>query len=108
MRELESGKGMAELCREHELHPSLVSKWRLQWQDNPGLAFSGRGNVSTSSAKIAELERRNISVNHEAYQNIQRFIEDVYNQKRLHSFIGYKTPNEYEKEVITQNIKLPT
>ena len=48
---------MAELCREHELHPSLLSKWRLQWQDNPGLAFSGRGNASTSTAKIAELER---------------------------------------------------
>ena len=44
----------------------------------------------------------------EAYQNIQRFIEDVYNQKRLHPFIGYKTPNEYEKDVITQNIRLPT
>ena len=57
IRELESGRSMAELCREHELHPSLVSKWRSQWQDNPELAFSGRGNVSTSSAKIAELER---------------------------------------------------
>lgn len=44
----------------------------------------------------------------EAYQNIQEFIEDVYNQKRIHSSIGYKTPDEYEKEVITQNIKLPT
>lgn len=57
MRELESGRNMAELCREHELHPSLVSKWRRQWQNNPELAFSGRGNASTSNAKIAELER---------------------------------------------------
>jgi len=57
MRELESGKSMAELCRMHELHPSRVSKWRGQWQDNPELAFSGRGNASTSTAKIAELER---------------------------------------------------
>ena len=44
----------------------------------------------------------------EAYQNIQEFIEEVYNQKRIHSSIGYKTPNEYEKEVIMQNIKFPT
>lgn len=28
MRELESGRSMAELYREHEIHPSLVSKWR--------------------------------------------------------------------------------
>ena len=57
MRELEAGRSMAELCRMHELHPSLVSKWRRDWMDNPGLAFSGRGKVSTSTAKIAELER---------------------------------------------------
>ena len=57
MRELEAGRSMAELCRLHELHPSLVSKWRRDWMDNPGLAFSGRGKVSTSTAKIAELER---------------------------------------------------
>ena len=57
MRELESGRSMAELCRMHELHPSLVSKWRRDWMDNPELAFSGRGKASTSTAKVAELER---------------------------------------------------
>lgn len=57
MRELESGRSMAELCREHELHPSLVSKWRRDWVGNPGLAFSGRGKASSSAAKIAEYEQ---------------------------------------------------
>lgn len=57
MRELESGRSMGELCRMHELHPSLVSKWRNQWQDNPDTAFSGRGRASTSAARIAEYER---------------------------------------------------
>lgn len=37
----------------------------------------------------------------DAYNNIQGFIEDVYNSKRLHSSIGYYSPNKYEKEVIT-------
>lgn len=32
----------------------------------------------------------------EAYTNIKKFIEDVYNQKRLHSSIGYLPPNEFE------------
>lgn len=36
----------------------------------------------------------------DALQNIHQFIEDVYNTKRLHSSIGYKPPNEYEKEVL--------
>lgn len=44
----------------------------------------------------------------DAYNNIKEFIEAVYNQKRIHSSIGYKTPNEYEKEVKNTNIKLLT
>jgi transposase InsO family protein len=33
----------------------------------------------------------------DAYQNIREFIEKVYNSKRLHSSIGYMTPDECEK-----------
>jgi putative transposase len=35
----------------------------------------------------------------DAYDNIQRFIEDVYNKKRLHSSLGYKSPEAFEQEV---------
>jgi len=28
---------------------------------------------------------------------IHYFIEDVYNRKRLHSFLGYRPPEEYER-----------
>jgi len=33
----------------------------------------------------------------EAYENIEQFIEIVYNQKRLHSSIGYRPPMEFEE-----------
>jgi putative transposase len=33
----------------------------------------------------------------DAYQNIGTFIDKLYNEKRLHSKIGYLPPNEYEK-----------
>jgi transposase InsO family protein len=33
----------------------------------------------------------------EAYKNIKKFLEDVYNKKRIHSSIGYNTPEEFEK-----------
>jgi transposase InsO family protein len=34
----------------------------------------------------------------EAYEQIEQFLEDVYMKKRIHSSLGYLTPEEYEKK----------
>lgn len=39
----------------------------------------------------------------DALDNISRFIDEVYNKKRLHSSLGYRSPIEFEQEV-TLNI----
>ena len=38
----------------------------------------------------------------EARNDVINYIEMFYNSRRLHSFIGYKSPNNFEKEVILQ------
>lgn len=40
----------------------------------------------------------------DAWDNIQRFIEDVYNTKRLHSSLNYMSPVDFEREVALSTI----
>ena len=39
----------------------------------------------------------------DALENIKEFIEEMYNKKRMHSALGYKSPEEFEKEVSLNN-----
>ncbi len=57
IRELESGKNLAQLSRENNIHPTMISRWRLEYRRNPESAFSGNGNTYKESAKNHELER---------------------------------------------------
>lgn len=40
----------------------------------------------------------------DAFNNIENFIEEVYNKKRIHSSIGYITPEECEKQWILNKV----
>ncbi len=58
VQEMLSGRPVAELCREHNIYASLACRWRKEHQQNPELAFEGRGNPSSEDAKYAQLERK--------------------------------------------------
>jgi transposase len=50
-------KTQAEICRQHELSPSLVSLWKDTFLSNASAAFQTREQNSEEAARIAELER---------------------------------------------------
>jgi len=41
-------------------------------------------------------------------KRFSHFIERVYNQKRLHSALNYRPPDEFEEMFLTQNPRPPT
>ena len=43
---------------------------------------------------------------HDAYQQMGRFLEDVYMRKRIHSSLGYLTPSEFESRWLSQQAML--
>ena len=71
------------------------------------ISMSRKGNpyenaYAESFFKTLKVEEVYLNEYHDindAWDNIQHFIEDVYNKKRLHSSLGYKSPDQFEKEV---------
>lgn len=50
-------KTIAEVCREHNIGPSLITYWKRDYENNPTSAFAGHGNLWKDEAKLAERER---------------------------------------------------
>jgi len=56
LKEVES-RPVSEVCREHDLLPTVVSRWRRELQDYPSNAFKGKGHLFKLEAQLAERDR---------------------------------------------------
>jgi putative transposase len=55
------------------------------------------------SLKQERVQWRNYQTRYEAQQDVLQYITMFYNSYRLHSYLGYKSPNQYEAEM--ENMK---
>jgi putative transposase len=93
-----SDRGVQYACNDYV---ALLEEWRLV------PSMSRRGNPYDNAAMesfMKTLKYNEVYLNHyETYvdviDRIPEFIEEVYNKRRLHSSIGYLTPNEFERYI---------
>jgi len=85
-----------EKLREHDMLASMSRKGNCY--DN---AFA---ETFFKTLKYEEVLMNEYQTFDDAYQNIKRFIEEVYNKKRLHSSIGYVPPEEFENKMLNMSL----
>jgi transposase-like protein len=54
---LSGAKSAAEICREHNLKPDLLSHWKNQFLANASKVFENGSTVDPQQARIEELEK---------------------------------------------------
>ncbi len=87
-----------ELLKFHGIRISM-SNLGSPWQN-------GRAESFFKTLKTNEVYLNDYQNIWEAKKNLFKFIEDVYNAKRLHSSLGYVPPNEFEEQLkITERIQ---
>ena len=57
LAEVENGRSVIEVAREHGIHPNTLTRWRKEYAENPETSFSGNGVMYKDEARIAKLER---------------------------------------------------
>ena len=54
---IEGQKSLTQVALELDIKRSLLQRWRDEYQDDPGQAFPGSGQLKPDDAEIAKLKR---------------------------------------------------
>ena len=83
-----AGHDYIDLLRHHHVQISMADKGEA-WQN-------GYAERVIRTIKDEEVELSDYHTFADAYAQIGRFIEQVYQHRRIHSALGYLTPSEFE------------
>jgi len=80
-----SGKTIAQISTEKNISPSLISKWRREYKQDPSHAFAGEGNISSLEAELNECKKviGELYLKVEFLTNVKKNLENVLTQQRL-------------------------
>ncbi len=85
-----------DCLREHSIQISMSRK------GNPYDNAFAESFIKT--LKVEEVYLNEYETFEDALRNIRHFIEKVYNKKRLHSALGYKSPDQFEMEAALNTV----
>jgi putative transposase len=85
-----ASKEYRELLKTHHYQGSMSKKGDC-WDNGVIESFFGK-------LKQERVQWRNYQTRWEAQQDILNYITMFYNNNRLHSYLGYKSPNQFEQE----------
>jgi putative transposase len=85
-----ASKPYAQLLTQHGCKGSMSRKGNC-WDNAVAESFFG-------SLKQEQVQWKNYQTRYEAQQDILSYIAMFYNSNRLHSFLGYTSPNQYEAQ----------
>jgi putative transposase len=91
-----ASKDYVDCLKEHNIMISMSRK------GNPYDNAFAESFIKT--LKVEEVYLNEYGTFEDAYRNIWRFIENVYNKKRLHSALGYKSPEQFEMEAALNTV----
>ena len=87
-----ASKTFRQLLKANEIKGSMSRKGDC-WDNAVVESFFG-------SLKQERVHWRNYQTRYEAQQDILEYIAMFYNKRRLHSYLGYMSPNDYEQQLL--------
>ena len=79
LQEADAGKSVGQLVREHQVHPTLIHRWRQQLRRQGDRAFPGNGRAVSDEARIAALERKvgQLTMENDLLKKVLRRLEEI-------------------------------
>lgn len=85
LSEFSSGKTIAQISAEKNISPSLISKWRKEYKDDPEHAFAGEGRISSLESEVNECKKviGELYLQVDFLKKVQTNLQNLLTQQRL-------------------------